>query len=79
MLTPISKSQLFGKNELKKGNELEVSLGEIPEYIDTNNVEFNILILKDNCLCQTIKYNSLGGENLKSLDLESLYRPGFCS
>lgn len=69
LLDPISKSQLFGKNELKKGNELEVSLGPIPEYIDTNNVEFNILILKDNCLCQTIKYNSLGGENLKSLDL----------
>ncbi|MDG1476723.1 MAG: hypothetical protein P8Q14_06230 [Vicingaceae bacterium] len=69
LLEPISKSQLFGKNELKKGNELEVSLGPIPEYIDTNNVEFNILILKDNCLCQTIIYNSLGGDNLKSLDL----------
>lgn len=69
LLPPVPKSQLFGKNELKKGNELFVSLGPIPEYIDTNNVEFNILILKDNCLCQTIIYNSLGGDNLKSLDL----------
>ncbi|MGB0888420.1 MAG: hypothetical protein ACPGSL_09875 [Vicingaceae bacterium] len=69
LLEPISKSQLFGKNEIKKGNELEVSLGPIPEYIDTNNVEFNLLILKSSCLCQTIVYNSLGGENLTSLDL----------
>ena len=69
LLNPISKAQLFGKNELKKGNEIEVSLGPIPAYIDTENVEFNILILKDNCLCQTIKYNSLGGDNMKSLDL----------
>lgn len=69
LLPPVSKSQLFAKNEFKKGNELFVSLGPIPTYIDTNNVEFNILILKDNCLCQTISYNSLGGKNLKSLDL----------
>ena len=69
MLPPISKSQLFGKNELKESNEIEVSLGPIPEYVDTNNVEFNLLMIKANCLCQTIVYNSLGGENLTSLDL----------
>jgi len=69
LLNPISKAQLFGKNEFKKGNELLVSLGPIPTYVDTNNVEFNILILKNNCLCQTIGYNSLGGKNLRSLDL----------
>lgn len=72
LLNPVSKTQLFGKNELKKGNELEFSLGQIPAYIDTNNAEFNILILKDNCLCQTIRYNSLEGDNLKSLDLNFL-------
>ena len=70
MLEPISKSQIFGKNELKGSNELEVSLGVIPPYVDTNNVEFNLLMIKGNCLCQTIVYNSLGGENLTSLDLE---------
>ncbi len=69
MLPPISKSQIFGKNELKESNEIEVSLGPIPAYVDTNNVEFNLLMIKANCLCQTIVYNSLGGENLKSLDL----------
>jgi len=69
MLSPISKSQIFGKNELKERNEIEVSLGPIPDYVDTNSVEFNLLIIKGNCLCQTIVYNSLGGENLKSLDL----------
>lgn len=69
MLPPISKSQIFGKNERKESNEIEVSLGSIPEYVDTNNVEFNLLMIKANCLCQTIAYNSLGGENLKSLDL----------
>lgn len=69
MLPPISKAQIFGKNERKESNEIEVSLGPIPYYIDTNNVEFNLLMIKQNCLCQTIIYNSLGGENLKSLDL----------
>ena len=69
MLPPISRSHIFGKNELKESNEIEVSLGLIPEYVDTNNVEFNLLMIKSNCLCQTIVYNSLGGENLTSLDL----------
>jgi uncharacterized protein YkwD len=69
MLPPISKSHLFGENELKEKNEIEVSLGLIPDYVDTNNVEFNLLMIKSNCLCQTVVYNSLGGENLKSLDL----------
>ena len=69
MLEPISKSQIFGKNELKDKNELQISLGPIPDYVDTNNVEFNLLMIKNNCLCQTIIYNSLGGENLNSLDL----------
>ena len=37
LLQPISRSHLFGKNEIKKGNELEVSLGPIPEYSNTDN------------------------------------------
>ncbi len=69
MLPPISKSYIFGKNELKDEGQVEVSLGPIPDFVDTNNVEFNLLIIKDNCLCQTIIYNSLPGENLKSLNL----------
>jgi hypothetical protein len=69
MMPPVGKSQLFGKNEVKDGNEVEVSLGPIPSFVDTNNVEFNLLIIKENCLCQTVVYNSLGGENLQSLDL----------
>jgi len=69
LLPLISKSHIFGKNELKSKNEIEVSLGPIPEFVDTNNVEFNLLMIKSSCLCQTIVYNSLGGENLKSLDL----------
>ena len=70
LIEPIGKSQLFKNNELKEDKELFVSLGPIPSYIDTNNVEFNLLIIKQNCLCQTIIYNSLGGENLNSLDLK---------
>ena len=69
MLPPLSKSYIFGKNELKEQGEIEVSLGPIPEYVDTNTAEFNLLIIKENCLCQTIVYNSLGGENLHSLDM----------
>ena len=72
MLDPISKAHIFGKNELKESNEIEVSLGLIPEFVDTNNVEFNLLIIQSNCLCQTVVYNSLGGENLRSLDLNFL-------
>jgi uncharacterized protein YkwD len=69
MLPPISKSQIFGKNELEASGEIMVSLGPIPDFVDTNNVEFNLLMIKDDCLCQTIVYNSLGGENLHSLDM----------
>ena len=69
LLPPIGKSQLFKSNEIKNENELEVSFGPIPAYVDTNNVEFNLLLIKSNCLCQTVIYNSLGGENLQSLDL----------
>lgn len=69
MLPPIYKSQLFSKNPLEKDNQIEVSLGPIPSFVDTNTTEFNLLIIKDNCLCNTIIYNSLGGENLKSLGL----------
>lgn len=73
MLEPFSKSYIFGKNELKESKELEISLGPIPEFVDTNNVEFNLLIIQDNCLCQTVIYNSLGGENLQSLDLNYVF------
>lgn len=69
LLPPVNKSYLLSKNELKDDGQVEVSLGPIPSYVDTNNVEFTLLIIKGNCLCQTIVYNSLAGENLKSLDL----------
>jgi uncharacterized protein YkwD len=69
MLPPVSKSHIFGKNELEEKGEILVSLGPIPDFVDTNNVEFNLLIIKEGCLCQTIVYNSLGGENLHSLDM----------
>lgn len=72
LLEPYSKSYIFGKNEMEDQGQLEVSLGPIPDYVDTNNVEFNLLIIQENCLCQTIVYNSLGGENLSSLDLHFL-------
>ncbi|MGE0561466.1 MAG: CAP domain-containing protein [Flavobacteriales bacterium] len=69
LLPPVNKNYLLSKNELKDQGQLEVSLGPIPSYIDTNNVEFTLLIIKSNCLCQTIVYNSLAGDNLKSLNL----------
>lgn len=69
LLPPVNKNYLLSKNELKGQGQLEVSLGPIPSYIDTNNVEFTLLIIKSNCLCQTIVYNSLAGDNLKSLNL----------
>lgn len=73
MLEPFSKSYILSKNELKESKEIEISLGPIPEFVDTNNVEFNVMILQDNCLCQTVVFNSLGGENLRSLDLNFIF------
>lgn len=73
MLPPYSKSYLLSKNEQKESKEVEVSLGPIPEFVDTNNTEFNVMILQDNCLCQTVVFNSLGGENLRSLDLNFIF------
>ncbi|MCB0410438.1 MAG: hypothetical protein KDD29_09480, partial [Flavobacteriales bacterium] len=70
LLPPLSKSYLLGKNELKDDGQVEVSLGPIPDFVDTNNVEFTLLIIQEGCLCQTIVYNSLGGENLRSLNLD---------
>ncbi|MCB0401371.1 MAG: hypothetical protein KDD41_04760 [Flavobacteriales bacterium] len=72
LLEPYMKSYLFGKNELEKDGQIEVSLGPIPDFVDTNNCEFNLLMLQEGCLCQTIVYNSFGGENLSSLDLHFL-------
>ncbi len=72
LLEPVTKSYILGKNELEDDGQLEISLGPIPEFVDTNNAEFNLLILQESCLCQTIVYNSLGGENLSSLDLHFL-------
>ena len=69
LLPPVNKNYLLSKNEWKERSQLEVSLGLIPSFIDTNNVEFTLLIIKNNCLCQTIVYNSLAGDNLKSLNL----------
>lgn len=72
LLPPVTKSYIFGKNELEQDGQLQISLGPIPEFVDTNNTEFNLLMIQEGCLCQTIVYNSLGGENLSSLDLHFL-------
>lgn len=73
MIPPVYKSYLFNKNLLENEGQMEVSLGPIPDFVDTNTTEFNLLIIQDNCLCNTIIYNSLGGENLKSLGLSLLF------
>ena len=72
LLPPVTKSYIFGKNELENDGQLEISLGPIPSFVDTNTAEFNLLMIQEGCLCQTIVYNSLGGENLSSLDLQLL-------
>lgn len=73
MLPPVTKNYLFSKNTLEKEGQLEVSLGPLPGFVDTNTAEFNLLIIQDNCLCNTIIYNSLGGDNLKSLGLSLMF------
>jgi len=70
LLPPIYKTELFKNNELAADGALQINLGAIPSWVDTNNVEFNLLIIKNNCLCQTVIYNSLQGENLRALNLD---------
>lgn len=72
LLKPIYKDQILSKNELKEKGELKVSFGPIPSFVDTNTSEFNLLVIKKKCLCQSIFYNSIDGENLRLLDLEFL-------
>jgi hypothetical protein len=65
MLKPLNKSQLLSKNEAKKSNEVLVSFGPIPSFVDTNFHEFNLLVIKNGCNCMTILYNGFTGENMR--------------
>ncbi len=70
LLKPVKKGKMLKKNELKEGGELWTAMAELPAWVDTNNTEFNLLIIKNKCLCQSIYYNNVGGENLSLLGLD---------
>lgn len=69
LLKPTKKGKLFASNQLKKSGEMYVKLGKIPTGFDSTNAEINLLIIKEGCLCQSIFFNNLDGENLTLLDL----------
>ncbi len=70
LLKPLKKSALYSKNEAKQTNEMFVSFGEIPSFVDTIADEFNLLIIKDGCACQSIFYNNIGEPALSKISLE---------
>lgn len=69
LLKPVRKAKWFSANPLKKTGELYVKLGKMPTGLDSTNSEINLLIIKEGCLCQTIFFNNLDGENLSLLGL----------
>jgi uncharacterized protein YkwD len=69
LLKPIKKGKFFTSNQLKKSGEVYVKLGKIPQGFDSTNAEINLLVIKEGCLCQSIFFNNLDGENLSLLDL----------
>lgn len=69
LLKPLYKSELFRGNEMKADGELWVSVAQLPSYADTLNSEFNLLLIKDGSVCQTIYYNNIGGTNLDLMNI----------
>jgi len=70
LLKPIYKSKILKINQLKKTNEVWATVADVPSYVDTNTTEFNLLIIKDNHVCQTIFFNNIDGENIRSLAID---------
>ena len=70
LLKPQKKGKLLRKNPLKEDKKFEAILGEFPSQLDKNNVELNLIIIKDKCNCQTIYYNNYDGKNLRLLDVD---------
>ncbi len=69
LLKPVYKARILKLNELKKTNEVWVPVADVPDYVDTNTTEFNLLIIKDNHVCQTIFFNNIDGENIRSIPI----------
>lgn len=69
LLKPVQKGKWFAANPLKKTGEIYIKLGKMPSGLDSTNSEINLLIIKEGCLCQTIFFNNLDGENLSLLGL----------
>lgn len=69
MMKPVNRNKMLRKNLLKDEGEVLVPLGQLPEIIDTTNTEFNLLIIKDGYLCNTIVYNNLRGENIEEINI----------
>ncbi len=70
LLKPVYKGKIFRKNPYKEQGEILVYLGAIPQGIDTNDIETNLLVMKSKCVCENIKRNNLDGENLRILDMD---------
>lgn len=69
LLKPLYKNELFRGNETKSDGELWVPVSNMPLYADTLNSEFNLLIIKNGSVCQTIYYNNIGGANLDLMNI----------
>lgn len=72
LLKPLRKSRLFASNKLKKSGEVLLKLGQMPQGLDSTNAEVNLLLIKEGCVCQSIFYNNMDGENISSLQIEAV-------
>jgi len=69
LLKPLKKGSIYSKNTLEDEGALQFSFGDFPATLDTAESEMNLLVIKDKCLCQTIKYNHIVGKPLKNVQL----------
>lgn len=70
LLTPVYKNDLF-RNNKGYNNSFKVSLGKIPETLNGREIVANLLILKENSLCNYRVPNSIAKERFKLMNIET--------
>lgn len=70
LLKPVKKGKLLRKNPLKEQNRFEAFLGKLPQTLDQEEVELNLLIIQNKSSCTSILYNNLDSRNVRLLDMD---------
>ena len=70
LLKPTKKGKLLRKNPLKEEKKFIAYLGRIPEGVDIDDIELNLLIIQNKCNCSAIQYNNIDSKNLRLLEVD---------